>query len=275
MHAHQHLRPAPERRQRLQRLRRQRGQAKDDHAPRQPGRARGGAVAQDVHEAAVHLGAAGGGLLRPGVGLQRAPQARLPALVVWQGLAPLARGDQGVVARAPGLQPVRAVHLVLLEQRGQALGELVAPAQPGVVAQVARQRREGRVVEQGGQQAHQAPLQAVGVEGRDARHRARAQHLAVGLPDEALRQQRAHRRGDAQAPCAGLARHRELEPLRHAMALDEHHLVLQRRDGMGAHPLQHQVAQRLQAVALDDHEAGSQWEGTVHRSSSRKLTPCG
>ena len=59
----------------------------------------------------------------------------------------------------PVLQPVGAIHLILVEQVGKTLRQLIALAQIGVVSQEALQGFEVRLIDKGRQQAHQTPGQ--------------------------------------------------------------------------------------------------------------------
>ena len=161
----------------------------------------------------------------------------------------------------PLRQPVGPVHLVLVQQVGQSLGQLVAFAQVLVLRQKALQRGEGRFLQQPGQQAHQAPGQRLGVQRRGARHGVGAQHGPVGLPDEAHRQLHLQRGGDAMAALGRVLRQRQAQPLRHPVTLHQDALVLQRSQRVAAHPVAHQVAQRLGVVAVHHHEAGGQAGG--------------
>ncbi len=149
VHAEQHLGEARHGRQRLQRLGRQRGNTEYHHPPRQPGRARL-QLAQALDEARMYPGAAAGQLLGADIFQQRAPQRRLPAHRFVQRPRAVARGAQLVAAFGPVRQPVGAVDLVLIEQIGQALGQLVALAQVGVVGEKAPQWGEGLVLQQCG-----------------------------------------------------------------------------------------------------------------------------
>ena len=261
VHAHQHLAPAPQRGQGLQRLLRQGRQAKDDHPARQPRGPRALPSLRRRHEAPVYLGSAAGCRCGAHIVPQRPPEPRLPGLFGGHRLhAPSALGA-GVAAVRPVGQPVGPVDLVLVQQVGQALGQLVAFAQVLVLRQKALQRGERGVLQQGGQQAHQAPGQWLGVQGRVAWHRVGAQHGPVSLPDEAHGQLHLQRRGDAMPALGRVLRQRQAQPLRHAVALHQDALILQRRQRVAAHPVTHQVAQRLGVVAMHHHEAGGQAGG--------------
>lgn len=208
----------------------------------------------------MHAGAALRQALGAHVGEQFAPQLGLPALLGIQ-LDGLAAGlAQPVVPGGPVLQPVGAVHLVLVEQVGQAFGQLVTLAQVVVIGEEATQRREAVACQQRRQQAHQTPGQRALVQQRDAGNRLASQHGPIGLPEEGGGQLHVDGRGDA-ATAPVLLRilgQRLLEPLGHAAAVYQHHLVLQRAQRIAPHPGHRQVAQRVQAVAMDDHEAGGQ-----------------
>ncbi len=162
VHAQHHLAAAGDGGQGFQRLLGQRGDAEHHHTPRQAG----GAFAAvkltcGGEKAPVHHGAAGGHSVVAHV-LGNAvhhgpPQGRLPALGVIQRAGFAAGGDQHVLAASPGLEPVGAVHLVLVEQVGQALGELMVLAQVAVAFEEAAQRGELVTRHQFRQQAQQSP----------------------------------------------------------------------------------------------------------------------
>ncbi|MNN82428.1 hypothetical protein D3C81_1993630 [compost metagenome] len=84
-----------------------------------------------------------------------------------------------MLARRPVLEPIGAVDLVLVKQVGQPLGELVTLAQVAVVGKEAPQRFEMRSLDQGWQQAHQAPGQRGLVEQGNFRNFVAAQHASV------------------------------------------------------------------------------------------------
>ena len=273
VHAEQHLAEARQRAERFQRLGRQRGNAEHDDPARQAAR-RLVRFAQPGEEAPVHAGAALRQALGTHVGEQRAPQFGLPALLLGQRHDLAAGLAQLVAAGGPVLQPVGAVDLVLVEQVGQALGQLVALAQVIVLGEEAAQRSEAVALQQRRQQAHQPPGQRALVEQRHAGNRLAAEHRAVGLPEKGGRQLHVDGRGDAAA-AAVLARvlgQRLLEPLRHAVAVHQHHFVFQRAQRIAPHPGHRQFAQRVQAVAVDDHEAGRQGLICGHGVSSSSKT---
>ena len=64
-----------------------------------------------------------------------------------------------MAAGSPVFEPIGAVDLILVEQVSQALGELVAFAQIGVVGQKTLQRFEVRLIDKLRKQAHEAPGQ--------------------------------------------------------------------------------------------------------------------
>ena len=265
--AHQHLGPPGQRGQHLQRLARHRRDAEDDHPARQAGGplAALGPRVDPAQEGLVHRRPALAGQLAPArrrhVGQQRAPQAGLPALLVGQGAA-LATGlDQHVVARRPGGQPVGAIHLVLVEQVGQPLGELEALAQVGVPRQEAVQRRVGRLRHHVGQQAHQAPQQQRLVEGRHLGHPVPPQHGPVGLPQKARGQRHVEPGRDPAAaprPVVHVLGQRQAQPLGHAVAVHQQGLGFERRQRVTPHPRHQQVTQGFRMVAMDEHQAGRQ-----------------
>ena len=78
LHAHQHLAPAPQRRQHLQRLARHGRNAEDQHTARQPLRARPRRVGTGRHETFVHGSPVAVDVGHITIGQQRPPQRRLP-----------------------------------------------------------------------------------------------------------------------------------------------------------------------------------------------------
>ncbi len=84
-----------------------------------------------------------------------------------QRLAFTAGGVEDVLASGPVLEPVGAVDLILVEQVGQALGELVTLAQVAVVGEEASQRLEMGTFDQSREQTHQTPGQRCLVEQGD------------------------------------------------------------------------------------------------------------
>ena len=263
--AEQHLAHPRHPLQRLQRLLGQGGDPEDHHPARQPGRALrqpGGGLA----EAGVDGRAAGGRRLRREVGEQGAPQRRLPGLVRRHGAA-LAAGVRDLVAAlGPGGQPVGAVDLVLVQEVGQAAGQLVAFAAVGVVGEEAGQGGEGRLPGQVRQEPHEAPGQRLLVEGRGSGYRLRPQHGPVGGPEEARGELDVQGGGDAQPRLriVRVPRQGQAQPLGDAVGLDQEGLVLQRPEGVAAQPLHGQIPQGLHAVAVDDHEAGAEGRGRFH-----------
>ena len=85
-----------------------------------------------LQEALVNLSAAA---VQPGIALggshivtQDAPECGLPSLVLFQRAVLASGGNQHIVAVGPGIQPVGAVDLVLVEEIRQPLGQLVVLA---------------------------------------------------------------------------------------------------------------------------------------------------
>ncbi len=190
------------------------------------------------------------------VGRHGAPQLRLPALVFlqWDGFA--ARRAQLVAPGGPVGQPVGAVDLVLVEQVGQALGQL-QPAFAIAIGKEVAQRRKHRVGQQGRQQAHQTPGQRGFIEWRHARDALAPQHAPVAFPQQARRQRDA--RGGADSHLLGQG---DLQPLGHAVRLHQEDIRFQRRQRMLAQPLEDGGAQLFQLVAMQDEEAGR--DGSMH-----------
>ncbi len=81
------------------------------------------------------------------------------------------------------------------------------------------------------------------------------------------------RRRHAQATIGRLGRQRATQPLGHAVALNQHHLVVQRHQRVARHPLRQQGQQGLGLVTVQHHEAGCQVGGGAHgQEVDRKKT---
>ena len=161
------------------------------------------------------------------------PQVRLPALLGRQFQAASVGADQHLLPPRPGLQPVDPIVLILIEQVGQLARELQATPRV-VIAQVTPDRPEIVQRQQVGEDLHQAPGHGHLVERRLPGYGPWPQHLAIGPPQEAPRQLHPH--GRADSPEAGQF---HLEPLGHAVALDQDHLLLQRPQWMTGEPALH------------------------------------
>ena len=202
------------------------------------------------------------GLLRRQPRQQRAPQARLPALVRRQRPRTAVGGAQAVLATRPVVQPVGPVDLVLVEEVGQPARQLQPAQCIALRPQETGDRREVRLVQQVGQQRHQRPGQRLLVERAARRHRAAAEHRAPGAPQETRRQ--FHARGGADTQRAGQL---GLEPLGHAVAGYQHDLFFQRRQRVARQPGEDGPGQRLEAVAMQHQQAGGQGFGHGRRRS--------
>ena len=269
VHAHQHLAPARQRGEHFERLARQGRDAEDHHPPGQPGRAQAlGPVIDPAQEGGMDRGApvarerisAVADLARD-VGEQRAPQRGLPALPGVQRTAFAVGADQHVLAGFPGGEPVGAIDLVLVEEVGEAFGELEALAQVGVALKETAERRIVGQFEQFGQEAHQSPQQERLVEGRGLRHLLAPEHRAIHPPQEGRGQREADAGGDAAAArtlVGDVRRQRQAQPLRDAVALHQQRLAFERRHRVAPHPGDEQVAQVLGVVAMDQHQTGGQ-----------------
>ena len=179
----------------------------------------------------------------------RAPQQRLPALVRRNGQrGPAWRGQQ-IPASAPIGQPVGAINLVLVKQIRQT-GTQLQQAIRFAGAQKTRHRLEAGYGQQVGQMLHQAPGECRLVHGRLRRHLLAPQHLPVGAPQKPCRQLDAC--GRAHAPAARL---RHLEPLGHAVALNEDDLVFQWGQRPLLQPGKNRIGQRLGTVAVQSDQA--------------------
>ena len=275
--AHQQLAPAVQRRQHFEGLARHRRDAEHHHPPRQAHRRRVG-VGGGRHEGLVHRRTPDtSGIID--VGQQRTPQGSLPAAVGRQRHFGAGGANQHVAAGGPGGQPIGTIDLVLVEQVGQPLGELEALAPVVVVGEKAGQRRVHRLGDQRRQHPHQAPHQPWLVEGRDLRHRARSEHRAIDLPQEARRQREVEAGGDAAAGVVGgigRARQPQLEPLGDAVALHQDGLGLERRQRVTTNPGNHQLAQGLGMVAVHQHQAAGEfrvWIGRIDHGLNRRRRP--
>ena len=259
LHQHQHLAELAQKGQRLHRLHRQRRDAKHHNARGQAGRAhtRSQLAFEALHKALVHTGARGIGQRFAHIGADGAPQAGLPAVLVFErtGAASVAvLAAQQVMPFSPIAQPVGAVALVAVEHIGHLLRQLVEPAPVALALQIALQRRvDGITLGQRGQEAHQAPEQIGLVKHHLLRHRVCPQHAAIDLPQVATRQLHAGGRANAQSAFIG---QRHFQPMLHAVALHQDHLGLQHRQRLCLQELGQQAAQVLQPVAMQDHETG-------------------
>ena len=191
-----------------------------------------------------------------------APQRGLPTLIVRElATAALDVGDD-VVRREPAVEPVRAKDLVLIEQRGETLGELQAPLEIAV-GEEGRDRRVDRLMQTPRQFMHQPPHERVAIE-RGLRGDALAtEHRAIHAPQEATRQLEAHRGAHA-----GRRGHRHLQPVGGRVALHEHHFLLERLERLAREPREDVVAQQFETIALQDDEAG----GKCARHGDRDCT---
>jgi len=250
-HGQQDLAVARHCRQRLQHRQRQMAHAEQHHAARDRTRQRRGAFKRGNH-LAVQFGT---GRRALGVAQARedaAPQPRLPPLLLGHGQRRLARRGQHIALGGPVLEPVGAIDLVLIEKIGESFGQL----KQSLRVSGGQKTRNGFIPALRcafGQLAHQPPGQCGLVQRRLARHGRRAQHLAVAAPQKARRQFDARRGAHAQR-----LGHAHLEPLGHAVALHQHHLLLQRRQRMRAQPREHRLGQGFGAVAMQGNQPGLQ-----------------
>ena len=68
------------------------------------------------------------------IGLQRPPQHRLPRLTGWNWAHRAVGTNQVIAALRPSGEPIGAIHLILIEQIGEALGELITATRRGIAA---------------------------------------------------------------------------------------------------------------------------------------------
>ena len=250
VYAQQHLAETGHGRQGLQGLGRQRGNAKHHHPARQPGRAMF-ALAQVLDKARMHPGPAAGQFLLAHIGEQGSPQRRLPAHGLIQRHQPPAQTDDFITPLGPTGQPVGPIHLILIEQIRQPLGQLIAFAIIGIVLQKTAERRKYLIGQQTRQQSHQPPGQRRLVEWRQPGNGVTAQHGAIALPQKTGRQVHLHGRRNAATAMLG---QRQLQPLGDTVALHQYHLVFQRGQRVAPHPGHRQFPQLLQVVAVHHHQ---------------------
>ena len=195
-------------------------------------------------------------------GQQGAPQHGLPALLGRHRLRGPPRRRQHILPLGPGLQPVGPVHLVLVEQVGQAAGQLIQAIGLISLQKAGDGFKAGRVHPLR-QQMHQTPGQRGLVGGALAGHLVAPQHLPIGTPHETRRQLHPHGRAHA-----AISRQRHLQPLGHARALNEDDLFLKGCQRTLAQPRQHRLGQGLGAVTVQGqqtrldvsaHEWGAGW----------------
>ena len=157
-HRQQYLTVAPDHRQRLQRLRRQGRDAEHHHPPGQHDRT----LFDTQHmldKTRMDTGAAVTQPLGTDIRQHRPPQRRLPALLVIQWTQALPGQADAVLPGGPVVQPVSPVHLILVKQIRQPLGQLIALAAIRIIRQKALQRGKLGLLRQGWQQPHQPPAQ--------------------------------------------------------------------------------------------------------------------
>ena len=265
-HAKQHLREAADHRQRLQRLRRQRRDTKYDHPPRQAGWP-AVTVEQVLDKTRMDARPAVAQTFSAHIHQHRAPERRLPAFLVIQRPRAGSRQADMVAPGGPVVEPVGAVNLILVEQVGQPHRQLVTLAAIVVIGEKAFKRGEVGLILQCGQQPHQPPGQRLLVERRLLGHAVAPQNATVAVPEKPRRQLHIQRRGDAAAALRRVGSQRHLQPLGDAVALHQDDFVFQRRQRVRPHPVHRQLAQGLQAVAVDDHQTGGEAVGVLHGSS--------
>ena len=248
-HSQQHLAVPRQCRQQLQHGQWHVAEAEHHHA-RRHGVRRGHVRLQPCQHLAGHGRTRHGQFLGREVGQHGLPQRGLPGLAFGQGLVRTPGTAQHRAPVSPGLQPVTAVYLVLVEQVGQAFGQL-QQALRLARAQKMGQRGKHRLGHPLRQQAHEAPDQGCLVQRRHAGHRLAPQHLAIGTPEETRRQLHPGRGTHAM-----LLRQLHLEPLGHAVALHQHHLRFQLRQWVARQPGRHGIRQRVRLVAVQCDEPG-------------------
>ena len=136
-----------------------------------------------------------------------------------------------------------------------------------VIGKESLQRRKFGLLQQVRQKAHQAPAQGLLVQRRGLGHSLAAQHAAVDVPQKTRRQLHIHRGGNTAAALLRVRRQRHLQPLGNTVALHQHNFVFQRVQRIGAQPVDYQLTQVFQAIAVDDHQTGSEILGVRHGHS--------
>ena len=159
-HAEQNLGVAPDHRQRLQRLRRERRNAEYDDSAWQ-GRRSPISIQQMLDKAGVDAGTAVTQALDTYVGQHGTPERRLPQLLFGKRAIAFTRQTNAILTGGPVIEPIGTVDLVLVKQVSQTLGQLVAFAAVAVIGEKALQRRECRLRQQLRQQPHQSPEQGL------------------------------------------------------------------------------------------------------------------
>ncbi len=239
-----------QRRERLDEHGRQRPQPEADHPLGQRDRQR--RAAAEARDQAVEARGAvrAGGMRRPDLPHQRAPQRGLPFVARERAVA-------GGRAGLPRQQPARAVQQVLVEQRGEASAQRVqAPLRRDGV-EVAAHRVEGGLVEQPGQHAHQPYRELLLAPGGCARRVRIAQYCCGQRIQEHRGRVVAQVRRHAQ-PC----RDALPQPLGHADVRHDQPLRHQRRRRRGSEQRAGRIAQRLHVVAVVlIEQAPSSWAG--------------
>ncbi|VVN39783.1 hypothetical protein PS645_05335 [Pseudomonas fluorescens] len=178
----------------------------------------------------------------------------------------------------PVFEPVSPVDLILVEQVSQALGELIAFTQIGVIRKEALQGFEVRLIDQLRQQTHEAPGQRGFIKQGFDRDFISTQHHAVQLPHEAARQ--LHVNGCGNAASARIVflrifRERQLQPLRDTVALYQSNFVFQGSQRVAPHPADHQAAQLVQAVTVNHHKTSIEGRCVRHKGFLGKYQKLG
>ncbi|MNN60037.1 hypothetical protein D3C81_1751920 [compost metagenome] len=129
------------------------------------------------------------------------------------------------------------------------------------MGQEALQRFEMWLIDQFGQQAHQAPGQRGLVQQGLGRNLGTPQDQAVQLPHEAAGQ--LHINGCGNATTAHVVFFRvfgqcQLQPLGNTVALHQGDFVFQGRQRITPHPTDHQATQFIQAVAVNHHKTSTE-----------------
>ena len=236
----------------LEEDRRQGAGTEHAEAPRQAGGATRGAVEEleQPDRAARQVDPAGGARG------QRAPQPGLPASVMRRSVA---AGQRHGLAGFPVEQHPRSEQLVALEQAGETHRQLIALDLVGIVCEVGCRGRDVGVRVRGlAQVSEDPPGQRFAIEGRGL-FRARRRIVAQAVALQALGQPAAEGSGERHGQAGGeprAVRQLQGQPAHHALALDDDHLALEHRQGLGVEDAGEVLDQDLEAVAGMDAERG-------------------
>ena len=192
---------------------------------------------------------------------QGAPEIRLPDLIrrhIESGSA-FFLFFKDVFPFGPVEEPVRSVHLILIEKVGQLNGQLIGLDRMGVPFKEALQggialRVFGDPV---GDMTIDSPEQWRPIKGRGTGNALGIQHRSVTLPDEGTREQEIGVCADAEDILSGEP---HTEPLPNPVALNQNDFLLERGQGVGLDPAQKGATKILHPIGVDHGKARGQFE---------------